>query len=131
MKARSRSARRLPFALLLIALTAGFTGTPAMAAEKGWFGFAMAIDVEGTPLNPKLRSVKVDSVAPSSPAASAGIAPGDLFLEIEGIPVDGANAYTVKSAMQKSVGENLHLKIKHAADAPRDVVLTAAAKPSK
>ena len=128
---RHRRVRSLALALLLATFAAAFTGTPAIAAEKGWFGFSMAVDVEGTPLNPKLRSVKVDTVAPSSPAASAGIAPGDLFLEIEGIPVDGANAYTVKSAMQKSVGENLHLKIKHGADAPRDVVLTAAAKPSK
>ena len=121
--------RSLPLALAL--LGAVFSGTPAIAGEKGWFGFAMAIDVEGTPLNPKLRTVKVDSVVPASPAASAGIVPGDLFLEIEGISIDGANAYTVKNAMQKSVGESLHLKIKHGAEAPREVVLTASPKPSK
>lgn len=108
-----------------------FAGSIAAAGEKGWFGFAMAIDVEGTPLNPKLRTIKVDSVIPASPAATAGIVAGDLFVEIEGISVAGANAYTVKAAMQKSVGETLHLKIKHGADALRDVALTAAPKPSK
>jgi C-terminal processing protease CtpA/Prc len=103
----------------------------AAAGEKGWFGFAMAIDVEGTPLKPTLRTVRVDSVSPASPAAAAGIAPGDLFVEIEGISVAGANAYNVKAAMQKSVGETLHLKIKRGNDAPRDVALIAAPKPSK
>jgi C-terminal processing protease CtpA/Prc len=78
-----------------------------------------------------MATQRVKSVAPSSPAASAGLTPGDLFLEIEGISVAGANAYTVKAAMQKSVGESLHLKIKRGADVPRDVVLTAAPEPSK
>jgi C-terminal processing protease CtpA/Prc len=123
--------RRFPRALLLAAIAAAFTGTLAVAGEKGWFGFAIVVDVEGTPLNPKLRTIKVESVLPASPAASAGISPGDLFLVVEGISVEGANAYTLKTAMQKSVGESLHLKIKHGTDAPRDVVLTAAAKPSK
>lgn len=90
---------RIPLAFLIVVIATTLTANLAAAGEKGWFGFAMAIDVEGTPLNPKLRTVKVDSVSPTSPAASAGIAPGDLFVEIEGISVPGANAYTVKAAM--------------------------------
>jgi C-terminal processing protease CtpA/Prc len=115
------------FALMATVLAA----TAAIAGEKGWFGFALAVDVTGTPLNPKLHTVKVDSVIAASPAAAAGIAPGDLFVEIEGISVEGANAYAVKAAMQKSVGETLHLKVKHGTDAPHDAALIAVPKPAK
>ncbi len=104
--------RRLAHVLLTAAMAVALTPMIASAGEKGWFGFAMAIDVEGSPLSPKLRSVKVDSVSPASPAAAA-------------------NAYTVKAAMQKSVGEKLHLKVKHGTDVPRDVIVTAASKPAK
>ena len=128
-RGRRPPVRRLPVILLFTVMA--FTGTIVVAGEKGWFGFAMAIDLEGAPLDPKLRTIKVESIVPSSPAAFAGLTPGDLVLEIEGITVAGANAATVKAAMQRSVGESLHLKIKHGADAPRDVVLTAAPKPSQ
>jgi S1-C subfamily serine protease len=84
--------RNVPLVFRIAIMATMLAGTIAIAGEKGWFGFAMAIDVEGTPLNPKLRSIKVDSVFPASPAAAAGIVPGDLFVEIEGISVDGANA---------------------------------------
>jgi C-terminal processing protease CtpA/Prc len=99
------------------------------AAEKGWFGFSISVDAEGISLNPKLRSIKVEKIFPSSPAAKAGLAQGDVVLEVEGIAVEGAKADTLKAAMQKSVGETLHLKVKHGADAPHEVALTAASKP--
>jgi C-terminal processing protease CtpA/Prc len=122
--------RRLAHILLMAVMLTAFAPTIASAGEKGWFGFAMAVDVDGGPLSPKLRTIKVDSVSPDSPAAAVGIVAGDLFVEIEGISVAGANAYTVKAAMQKSVGEKLHLKVKHGTDGPRDVIVTAAAKPA-
>jgi hypothetical protein len=52
-----------------------------------------------------------------------------MIVEIEGIGVAGATADTLKTAMQKSVGETLRLKIKHGADASQDVSLIAAPKP--
>jgi C-terminal processing protease CtpA/Prc len=116
-------------ALLFMVAFLATAATGAAAADKGWFGFTLAVDVAGTPFSPKLRTVKVETVAPASPAASADIATGDLFIEIEGIAVEGANAYTVKAAMQKSVGDKLHLKVKRGSEVPRDVVLTAALKP--
>jgi C-terminal processing protease CtpA/Prc len=99
--------------------------------EKGWFGLAMSIDIQGTVLNPTLNTITIQSVAPHSPAASAGLVSGDLILEIEGIVVAGAKPEPIKVAMQKAVGESLRLKLKHGSDAPRDVSLTAAAKPSQ
>ncbi len=122
--------RRYLAAVVVLALVAASVSAPALAAgEKGWFGLTMSIDVEGNPFNPTLRTVKVDSVAASSPAASANLASGDLIVEIEGILVAGAKADTLKTAMQRQVGEILHLKVRHGPDAPRDVSLTAVAKP--
>jgi len=99
------------------------------AAERGWFGFALSIDAEGISLNPKLRSIKIEKVFPDSPAAMAGLAPGDSIIEIGGIVVAGAQANALKAATQKSVGEKLRLKFQRGADAPREISLIAAVKP--
>jgi C-terminal processing protease CtpA/Prc len=105
-----------------------FLPLASIAAEKGWFGFAMNIDADGIP-DPKLRSIKIEKIFPASPAAKAGLSPGDMIVEIEGIVVEGAKADTLKAAMQKSVGETLRLKFKRGADASRDVALVAAPRP--
>lgn len=116
--------------LMLLAAAAVLLFSPLalQAAEKGWFGVALTIDADGI-LNPKLRSIKIHKIFPASPAANAGLSAGDMIVEIEGIGVAGATADTLKTAMQKSVGETLRLKIKHGADASRDVSLIAAPKP--
>jgi C-terminal processing protease CtpA/Prc len=115
---------------LILFVTAALLFSPwaSHAAEKGWFGFALTIDAEGI-LNPKLRSIKIDKVFPTSPAAKAGLSAGDMIVEIDGIVVEGAKADTLKTAMQKSVGETLRLKIKRGADAPQDISFIAAPKP--
>ena len=117
-------------AVLLAAAALSMAPLSLHAAEKGWFGFALNIDAEGFSLNPKLRSIKIDKIFPASPAAKAGLASGDMILEIEGIAVEGAKADTLKAAIQKSVGETLRLKIKHGADASHDISLIAAPKPA-
>jgi S1-C subfamily serine protease len=117
------------FLSVLIAASVCLSPLPLHAAEKGWFGFALSIDAEGISLNPKLRSIKIEKVFPNSPAAAAGLAPGDNILEMEGIVVAGAHANALKTATQKSVGETLRLKFQRGAEAPRDLSLVAAAKP--
>jgi C-terminal processing protease CtpA/Prc len=114
--------------ILLVAAALLFSSLVSRAAEKGWFGFALAIDADGM-LNPKLRSIKIEKVFPASPAAKAGLSAGDLIVEMEGIVVEGARADSLKVAMQKSVGETLRLKIKRGADSSQDVSLIAAPKP--
>ena len=57
--------------------------------SNGFFGLAIAIDVEGFFLNPILRTLTIEKVEPSSPAAHAGIAPGDQILEMEGRVIAG------------------------------------------
>ena len=114
--------------VLLAAAVLLFSPLGSHAAEKGWFGFALAIDADGI-LNPRLRSIKIDKIFPASPAANAGLSTGDMIVEIEGIAVEGAKADALKTAMQKSVGETLRLKVKHGADASQEVSLIAAPKP--
>lgn len=110
----------------------GLACIPALARptkEKGWFGFAVSVDVEGFSLNPTLRTAKIETVIPSSPADIAGLLPGDLIVEAQGVTVAGAKAEVLKTAVQRAVGEQLQLKIQRGSSAARVVVLTAVAKP--
>lgn len=116
--------------VLLAAAALLFSPLASHAAENGWFGFALAIDAEGI-LNPKLRSIKIEKVFPGSPAAKAGLAVGDMIVEIEGIAVAGTKAATLKAAIQKPVGETLRLKIKRGSDATLDVAVIAGPQPPK
>jgi C-terminal processing protease CtpA/Prc len=114
---------------LLILLAVWLLSTAALAAEKGWFGFAIAVDAEGLSLNPTLRSITVQKIFASSPAALAGLASGDSVVEVEGIVVAGTKADVLKAALQKSVGETLHLKIRRGAAAVREVSMVAEHEP--
>jgi S1-C subfamily serine protease len=119
-------------ALQLFGLGLGLACVPALARptkEKGWFGFAVSVDVEGFSLNPTLRTAKIESVVPTSPADIGGLLVGDLIVEAQGITVAGAKADTLKIAVQRAVGETLQMTVKRGSSAPRVVVLTAIAKP--
>jgi len=110
----------------------GLACVPALARpakQKGWFGIAVSVDVEGFSLNPTLRTAKIETVVPSSPADIGGLLAGDLTVEAQGITVAGAKADTLEVAVQRAVGETLQLTIKRGSSAPRVVVLTAIAKP--
>jgi C-terminal processing protease CtpA/Prc len=97
--------------------------------NNGWFGMSLNVDAEGISLNPTIRSIKVLSVVPTSPAGSAGLVPGDSIVEVQGIIVAGSKADVLKAAMQKAVGEALHLKVRRGATVPREVTLIAISKP--
>ena len=119
-----------PFFLLLILHGYFRSAQPAPAAdEKGWFGMAVSVDAEGISFNPAIRSITVVTVVASSPAGSAGMFAGDAIVEAEGIIVAGAKASVLKAAMQKKVGDALHLKIRRGTAAPRELTLVAVSKP--
>jgi len=99
------------------------------AQEKGWFGFEIKADTQGFSFNPTLRAVSVKQVTAASPAANAGMAVGDAIVEVQGIKVEGAKADTLRSAIHVLVGQQLRLSVKHGDAAPREVQLTAVAKP--
>jgi S1-C subfamily serine protease len=102
----------------------------ALSAEKGWFGFAVSVDAEVVSFNPTLRSITVQKVFESSPAALAGLAAGDVVLEVQGVVVSGAKADVLKAAMQKFVGETLHLKIRRGTGDTRELSMVAVQKPA-
>jgi len=112
----------------LTAVTFLLLSATLWAAEKGWFGLVVSVDADGV-FSPTLRSLTVSRVVPSSPAALAGLAPGDTVLEVEGIVVAGTKADVLKAAMQKSVGETLRLKIQHGATDIRQVSMVAVQRP--
>ncbi|MDP9119798.1 MAG: PDZ domain-containing protein [Acidobacteriota bacterium] len=111
--------------LLVLALS------PARAADdKGYFGLAVAIDADGFFLNPTLRTLKVEKVEPQSPAANAGIAPGDQIIEAEGRVVAGTKARELEPIMRKKVGQALHLLLKRPKGESYKAILIAIAKPA-
>lgn len=114
----------LAFLILLGALA------PSLHAEgaKGWLGFGLNVDADGF-FHPVVRSIKVSKVLPGTPAEKAGIAVGDLLVEVGAIKVAGAKGDELQSAMHLTVGDTVQLKIQHGADAPRAVTMVAVAKP--
>ena len=117
------SLRRLLLAVPLLTLAIG-----AWAAEQGYFGIAVAVDGDGFFLNPTLKSIKIEKVIPNSPAAKAGVAPGDFLLEIEGHQVAGTKANVLKPFMQREVGQSTRLLVKKNTGEVVSVVLVAVPK---
>jgi C-terminal processing protease CtpA/Prc len=113
-----------PVLLTLLCLLAG----AAWAADRGYFGFAIAVDGEGFFLNPTLKSVKIETVVPNSPAALAGIRPGDLIVEVEGHAVAGTKADVLKPYLQRDVGQSTRLLVRKSTGETVAVVLVAAQK---
>ncbi|KLD69860.1 PDZ domain-containing protein [Xanthomonas pisi] len=87
------------------------------------------MESEGFSFNPTLTSVKIDSVKPASPAATAGLQVGDAIVSAQGIPVAGSKADVLKQAVNRKVGEILRLVIVRGAAKPREVTLVAARRP--
>jgi C-terminal processing protease CtpA/Prc len=103
----------------------------ALADETGYLGLAIEVDGEGFFLNPTLKSVKVTAVTPSSPAALAGIATGDLIIEAESRVVAGAKARDLEPLLKKRVGESLHLRMKRPGGETYDATVVASVRPVK
>ena len=115
--------RRLtPFLLLLLLPLA------ALAGERGYLGFGIAVDGEGFFVNPILAEVTIDSVTPGSPAAAAGLVTGDRIVEIEGHPVKGARARDLKSYLEREVGQAVRMVIRKESGDLKPVTLVAAPK---
>lgn len=101
----------------------------AHAGGKGYIGINIAVDGEGAFWNPTLKSVKVAHVLPGSPAEQAGIAAGDLIVEVEGKPVVGAKANELQPYLQREVGQKVRLLVKKPSGELRPVSVVAGPKP--
>jgi C-terminal processing protease CtpA/Prc len=114
------SSQNLALFLLMLAASAS-------AADQGYFGIGVSVDGDGF-LNPTVKSIRIDKVAPNSPAAKAGVSPGDLLVEIEGHPVQGTKADVLKPYMQREVGQSTRFLVKKASGEVVPLVLVAAPK---
>ncbi|HEY2802106.1 MAG TPA: PDZ domain-containing protein [Chthoniobacterales bacterium] len=117
--------KRVAFAFLITLLAAV---SVVYASGDSWFGVAFKIEADGL-FNATVHSIEVEKVFPASPAAQAGLRPGDVVLGIEGLTVAGASADELKKAMNKPVGATLRLKIKRGSSEPHEFTLIAARKP--
>jgi C-terminal processing protease CtpA/Prc len=97
------------------------------ATGEKWYGLTLNIDADGF-FHPIVRSIRVERIAPDSPAERAGLLSGDRVLELQGVKVAGARADALEK-LQKPVGDTLRLKIQHGTAEPREVILMAAQKP--
>ena len=116
-----------PLKLVLPVLLCLLVGA-AWAADRGYIGLAIEVDGEGFFLNPTLKSVKVETVVPNSPAALAGMHPGDLIVEVEGHAVAGTKADVLKSYLQREVGQSTRMLVRKATGETMAVVLVAVQK---
>lgn len=108
---------------LIVALSAS-----AWAGERGYFGFGFSLDAEGVFWNPTLRSVKIERVAPRSPAAAAGLIAGDEVIEVAGRVVAGAKGKEIQAHIEKDIGESVQMKVRHANGESAVVTMVAAAR---
>jgi S1-C subfamily serine protease len=102
----------------------------ALADEKGFFGFALRTDFDGSFWNPILSVGSISVVAPESAAAKGGVTVGDVLLELEGIPVPGAKGddlKKLKEALKKdaSIGDQLRMKLRRPGGEVYSVTLVA------
>lgn len=101
----------------------------ASAAERGYFGFGMAVKGGGFFLNPTVQTIAIASVVPGSPSARARIAVGDSIFKVEGLAVAGRKANELKAAAEREVGQTLHLQLKRPSGELYSVALVAESRP--
>lgn len=77
----------------------------------------------GVWLNKAGSLTKVVSVLPSSPAAAAGIAPGDIITAVDGRPVAGLATDEIAREILGKSGTTVRLKVVRDAGNPRELVL--------
>jgi regulator of sigma E protease len=105
------------------------SAAPALAAASGWFGLALSVDAKGESADPSITSVLVVSVVPGSPAALAGLRPGDNIIAMQDHPVAGAKASAFRTHSQAGIGETLKIKYRRGKTV-REVTLTGVPKPA-
>jgi hypothetical protein len=73
--------------------------------HDGWLGFVKWI-------RPRNKPIEIIELVPDSPAAKAGIVPGDLIAEVNGIPVEELSGVEVAQALIAPPGSQVRLTIK-------------------
>ncbi|MEO8779000.1 MAG: PDZ domain-containing protein [Rhodanobacter sp.] len=97
-------------AKVLLALALLVVASGAMAS-KARLGFGTQVSVSGF-FSPTLEKIKVTTVTAGSPAAAAGLKPGDYIVAVDGKPVSGAPARAMASQFKNlQPGQHVLLKL--------------------
>ncbi len=105
----------------LILLSASF----AVSADKAKLGIATEATISGF-FSPKLKRVKITTVVPGSPAALAGLLPGDFIVEANGKKIEGAPAREMAGLLRDvKPGQHLQLRVKRGESNFKDVEVVA------
>jgi len=118
----------MPLTRVLLAAAFATATFAAQAAEPGVFGFQVSVDGEGFFLNPTIKEVRIDKVLAKSPAEAAGIAAGDVVVEIEGHAVTGTKADVLKPYLKREVGQATRFVIRKPDGSVKTLTLTPVAK---
>lgn len=98
----------------------------AMAdARRGRLGFTVYVEVDGSYATPVLKSVRVQEIEPGSPAEAGGLKTDDQILQVQGKPLQGANAREVAAMVQVPPGQRLRLVVRSTDGAQRHVTIVA------
>lgn len=102
------SIKKVQILLTVLLLAVAFVAV----AAKGKLGFGSEATISGF-FSPVLKRVKVTTVLAGSPAAAAGLRPGDYILEANGRVIEGAPAREMAGLLKNvQPGERLKLKLK-------------------
>lgn len=82
----------------------------SVMAATGKIGFGTEATISGF-FSPVLRRVKITTVVQGSPAAAAGVMPGDYIIEANGRAIDGAPAREMAKQL-KDIEPGAHLRLK-------------------
>jgi C-terminal processing protease CtpA/Prc len=80
------------------------TTMPAFA-KPGILGVDFKVGIKSFSFNTTLKVIVITKTYPGEPAQLAGIAKGDMILEINGKCIDGAKANDIKPYLDKEAGQ--------------------------
>ena len=114
---------------------AGPAGIAAIAyCEKHFkpYGFIKAGDLgaTGLKLDMDAETAAITGVEPDSPAAKAGVTPGDIIVAVDGKPLTASLGQSANELLFGKPATTFHLTV-HRGDADKDVLLTLAPQPAK
>lgn len=108
---KRRIGRRSALGLLVLPFVAHRVTAQTPPAPS--LGFSLDVQASGL-LRPTIKKATVKDVVVGSPAERAGIGRGDELLSIDGIPLSGAEASTVRPLLTFKAGTTRLLRLRRA-----------------